>query len=139
MGYTFIVMVIMMILVAVFFVLALILFCVWGGLDPMLKRRDRYGREWVSEYINPIPSVFHITGMALKYIGGLGLTVGWIWAIIVSLTYGGSVYAFLFAVFLGPVFAIVEAFWWGNWIPLILCWPSFGLYLIGVKLDGGRR
>ena len=76
--------------------------------------------------------------MILKYIGGIALSIGWIWTVVVAISYGGGVGAILFSIVLAPVFAFVEAFMWGSWIPLVLCWPGFGLYMLGVQLDGGR-
>ena len=74
--------------------------------------------------------------MALLYLGGIGCTIGWILAIVISITYGGSPGAIFLAVIAGPFFMWVEAIWWGQWLPVLLFYPSFAIYWIGTKITG---
>jgi hypothetical protein len=73
--------------------------------------------------------------VVLQYIGGLGCTIGWILAIIISITAGGSIVAIFLAVILGPFFMWVEAVWWGEWLPVLLFYPSFAIYYVGTKIE----
>ena len=72
----------------------------------------------------------------IQYVGGIGCSVGWILAIVTSITASGSLVAIFWAVLAGPFFMWVEAIWWGEWLPVLLFYPSFGIYLMGTYIFG---
>ncbi|MCL0055286.1 hypothetical protein M1N56_05370 [Dehalococcoidia bacterium] len=59
-------------------------------------------------------------------------------AIVVAITGGGSIIAIIFAIIGGPFFMWIEAIWWGNWIPVLVFYPSFAIYVINSKVTGNR-
>ena len=77
-------------------------------------------------------------GKVFLYLGGLGCTIGWILAIVVSWTAGGSPIAIIFAVIGGPFFMWVEAIWWGEWLPVLVFYPSFVVYLVNGFFTGNK-
>jgi len=85
--------------------------------------------------MNPILNLFRIA-RALFLLSGIACAIGWLLAIYVAITEGGSLIAIVFATIGGPFFMWVEAIWWGEWLPVLVFYPAFLCYLIISRATG---